>query len=190
MKTDKQLWVSLIDLPAELGSHQELDFDWTVPEGWATEVLALPEGTVIPLHVSLTALDAAVLARVQAEGRLEGECVRCVDAVGWDWKIDTSDVYVEQGAPGRAAPRDEDVEVEGDELDPQRVIDREAVDLEPLLRDAILGGAPLQPLCREACQGLCPHCGIRMEDAEEGHSHEFLDPRFAALEGFFDRESE
>ncbi len=188
--SDKQLQVSLIDLPAEVGSHQELEVDWTVPSGWASEVLTLPEGTEIPLHVSLTALDGGVVVRVEAEGTLEGECVRCVDRLTWDWQADTSDIYEELGRPGRQQPSDADIEVEGDELDPRKVIDRNTVDLEPLLRDAILGAAPLRPLCQADCQGLCPHCGIRLEEAEEGHSHEFIDPRFAALEGFFDKDQQ
>ena len=29
----------------------------------------------------------------------------------------------------------------------------------PLVHDAVLLELPLAPLCREDCQGLCPHCG-------------------------------
>jgi len=55
------------------------------------------------------------------------------------------------------------------------------VDLEPVLRDAVVTALPFQPVCRPDCQGLCPECGIRLEDAPDDHVHEQLDPRWAAL---------
>lgn len=190
--TDKDLLVSLIDLPSEIGSHLEQSLSWTVPEGWDTEVLRLIPGQVLPLDLSLTAIDGGVLLGIKAHGTLEGECVRCLDPVSVPWTIDTYDVYSESGAASqRRTDSDADIEAEGDELDPLKVIDRNSIDIEPVLRDAIFGNAPLQPVCDESCEGLCPHCGIRMEDAEPGHAHEFVDPRFAALEGFFaDQEAE
>jgi uncharacterized protein len=35
----------------------------------------------------------------------------------------------------------------------------ETVDLEPLLRDAVVLAMPFAPLCREDCLGLCGRCG-------------------------------
>ena len=55
------------------------------------------------------------------------------------------------------------------------------VDLEPVFRDAVVIALPFQPLCRPDCEGLCADCGIRLEDAPEGHAHERVDPRWAAL---------
>ena len=57
----------------------------------------------------------------------------------------------------------------------------DVVDLEPLIRDALLLELPAVPLCRPDCQGLCPRCGVDHNltscdcvDAEP-------DPRWAAL---------
>ena len=55
------------------------------------------------------------------------------------------------------------------------------IDLEQLVRDEIVTQMPLAPLCRPDCAGLCPTCGERLDDLEPGHSHEILDPRWAAL---------
>jgi len=38
--------------------------------------------------------------------------------------------------------------------------DDDIVDLEPLIRDALLLELPAVPLCRPDCQGLCPACGV------------------------------
>ena len=53
--------------------------------------------------------------------------------------------------------------------------------MEPVFRDAVVIALPFQPLCRPDCEGLCADCGIRLEDAPEGHAHERVDPRWAAL---------
>lgn len=183
--SSSSLVLSLRELPAAIGSFREEHLDWKVPEGWGTEVLSIPPGTVIPLDISLTSVEDGVLAQVYAQGELVGECVRCLDPLVHPWRIDASEVYFEPGAEVLQT-EDPDVEVEGDELDSVARIDRDSIDLEPLLRDAILAGAPLQPVCAEDCQGFCDQCGVRLKDAEPGHQHETFDPRFAALEGFFE----
>jgi uncharacterized protein len=40
---------------------------------------------------------------------------------------------------------------------------------------------PVAPLCRPDCPGLCVECGERLADLDAGHSHQMLDPRWAAL---------
>jgi len=59
----------------------------------------------------------------------------------------------------------------------------EQVDVEQIVRDAIVLGLPLSPLCRADCPGLCPECGERRADLAPDHGHETLDPRWAALRG-------
>ena len=55
------------------------------------------------------------------------------------------------------------------------------VDLEPLLRDAVVLALPFQPLCMDDCPGLCPECGARLAD-DPDHAHDAaIDPRWAAL---------
>jgi uncharacterized protein len=57
------------------------------------------------------------------------------------------------------------------------------VDLEPLVRDAVVLSLPFQPVCQEDCLGLCPECGVRLLD-NPGHEHEApIDSRWAALAG-------
>lgn len=192
---DKALKVNLRDLPARTGAFVDYDIDWTVGEGWATEVVTLEPGTIVPLHVVATSIDDGVLIQVSASGQLEAECVRCLDPIRVPWQIDTADVYYEPGKEQKAAqkaqPSDEgEYETEGDEFDAVRLIDKDSVNLDSLLRDAIFDDAPFQPVCSEDCLGLCGHCGIRLSEAEPDHKHEFVDPRFAALADFFEVDDE
>jgi len=52
--------------------------------------------------------------------------------------------------------------------------------------DEVVLALPWAPLCRPDCPGLCVECGERFDDLEPGHSHEILDPRWAALRDRFD----
>jgi uncharacterized protein len=55
------------------------------------------------------------------------------------------------------------------------------LDLEPVVRDAVVLSLPLTPLCQPDCGGLCPECGERLDDLPADHAHAQLDPRWAAL---------
>ena len=61
-------------------------------------------------------------------------------------------------------------------------LEDDLLDLEPLLRDAVVLALPFQPLCEEDCPGLCVECGARLAD-DPDHAHEEpIDPRWAGLE--------
>ena len=103
--------------------------------------------------------------------------MRCLDPVSRHLEVDVQELWTHQGRDaGRPAPAGEEAE-ETDEL-PR--LEGDLLDLEPVLRDAVVLALPLQPLCRDDCPGLCPECGARLAD-DPGHQHEALDPRWAAL---------
>ena len=65
-------------------------------------------------------------------------------------------------------------------------LEDDLLDLEPLLRDAVVLALPFQPLCVEDCPGLCVECGDRpADDPEHGHE-EPIDPRWAGLQALQD----
>ncbi len=55
------------------------------------------------------------------------------------------------------------------------------IDLGPMLREQIILGMPLQPLCREDCQGLCPVCGQDRNRRPCGCAEERLPNPFRVL---------
>ena len=81
-----------------------------------------------------------------------------------------------------------------DEQDDEGIIyhlDGDLLDLEPVLRDAVVLALPMSPLCREDCPGLCAECGVPLADAGPGHRHdEATDPRWAALKQLGDQETD
>lgn len=197
MANKGDLVVSLRDQPRQEGTRREHALTWVVPEGWNTEVMSLPAGTTVPLEVAITSIDEGVLVEVRGGATLVGQCVRCLEPATVPMEIDAAEIYFEAPARGRSKRREEreqrsssEIEITGDELDEELFIDQDTVDLEPLLRDELLSDAPLQPLCDPDCLGMCEHCGKLLKDLEEGHNHEFLDPRFAALATLLDQNGE
>jgi DUF177 domain-containing protein len=63
------------------------------------------------------------------------------------------------------------------------------IEVSDIIREQILLGLPMKPICREDCKGLCLYCGRnRNLDACNCHSL-FVDPRFAQLLKMKDRMS-
>ena len=127
----------------------------------------------------LVAVLLGVLDRGSAKAELDGECVRCLEPISDDIEVGFQELFVyDQGSHHRggeglpADPEDDETSrLEGDLLD-----------LEPLLRDAVVLALPFQPLCEDDCPGLCSECGARLAD-DPDHAHdELIDPRWAGLQ--------
>jgi uncharacterized protein len=61
------------------------------------------------------------------------------------------------------------------------LLEDDVIDLEPMVRDALLLELPLAPLCRDDCAGLCPTCGANRNDEPCDCAEAEPDPRWAAL---------
>ncbi|MGH7934980.1 MAG: YceD family protein [Candidatus Binataceae bacterium] len=85
------------------------------------------------------------------------------------------------GYDGQADLRAEDLEFS--------LYDGEEVDLLPLIREQMLLALCERPLCREDCRGLCPHCGVNLNQGECGCRVETFDPRLAVLRSIKARRS-
>jgi uncharacterized protein len=65
-----------------------------------------------------------------------------------------------------------------------RLTDHHELDLEPLAREAIQLAAPIAPVCRPDCRGLCVECGLDLNAATHDHGEARVDPRLAGLLDF------
>jgi uncharacterized protein len=68
--------------------------------------------------------------------------------------------------------------VEVDEGDDRYFYQGDHVELGPMLREHIILAAPMQPLCREDCAGLCTRCG---KDLNEGPCQCPAEPQSTAI---------
>ena len=146
------------------------------PADLGTVVIGIPERSDLELDLRLEAVMEGVLVTGSLSGQAVGECGRCLDEVTEAVDVTLAELFV---YPERAAVAAQDGDEDDEDL---RELDGDFLDLEPALRDAVVPMLPFQPVCRPDCPGLCPVCGARLAD-EPGHSHETLDPRWAALGG-------
>lgn len=157
------------------GSMRRVQRTIAAPADLGTEVIGVPSGDDVELDLQLEAVMEGVLVSGAVRTRVVGECVRCLDEVVDDVDVSLQELYV---YPARAEVAAEN----GDDEEDVRELDGDLVDVEPVLRDALVTALPFQPLCRIDCPGLCSICGAHLADDPE-HSHETLDPRWAALGG-------
>jgi uncharacterized protein len=65
-----------------------------------------------------------------------------------------------------------------------RLSDHHELDLEPLAREAVQLAAPIAPVCRPDCRGLCPDCGADLNTGPHEHGEAPIDPRLERLLDF------
>lgn len=143
------------------------------PDALGIDVIRVPAGSLVELDVRLESVTEGVYVSGTVQARLEGECARCLDPVVDEVDLELAELFVHPASTT-------DATTDADEL--PRVVD-DWVDVEQIVRDAVVLGLPLSPLCSADCPGLCPDCGGRRADLGPDHGHETLDPRWAALRG-------
>ena len=108
---------------------------------------AVPAGAPVVADVTLEAVLGGVSVTGKVMAPWEGACRRCLTPASGELRLAVRELYTEDG--------------DGEDT---YALDGDDVDLEPLVRDAVLLELPLAPLCRADCQGLCPECGANRNE--------------------------
>jgi uncharacterized protein len=161
------------------GSMREESRTVSAPADLGVEMVGVPEGADIELDFRLEAVMEGVLVSGTARAPLTGECARCLEPVTSSIEVDFQELFVYSDTRSGESAEEDERRLEGD-----------LIDLEPVVRDAMVLALPLSPLCQDDCPGLCSECGVRLADAEPDHHHEAVDPRWAALQGMLDQRQE
>jgi uncharacterized protein len=145
------------------------------------DVIGVPEDAPVELDLRLESVMEGVLVTGTARATAEGECVRCLEPLRQEVAADFQEMFTYPDADDRGRSRT--AEPADDEEDEDRLFLEDGLfDLEPVLRDAVVLALPMQPVCRETCEGLCPECGVRLDENPD-HHHDAVDIRWAALQG-------
>jgi uncharacterized protein len=154
-------------LSRQAGSVKHVELTVPAPEEWRVGLIGVAAGSAIAVGADLEAVGEGVLASGQAAFTLTGQCARCLAPIEAAGEALFQELFY---YPGRGEGDDDLARVEG-----------ETVDLEPVVRDAIVLDLPLAPLCEDDCAGLCPDCGANLnEDATHSHGPQ-ADARWAGL---------
>src|SRR3954449_7442395 len=156
--------VDLRELGRRAGSMQRLEKTLPAPAGWRVELIGVPEGAEVSLRLRLESGMEGVLVSGELSVPLTGSCARCLEPVEDTLELDVQELFAYAGSTTEATSEEDEVRrVEGDFLD-----------LEPMVRDAVVLALPLSPVCAEDCRVLCVGCGQRLEDLPADHSHELV----------------
>jgi uncharacterized protein len=125
-------------------------------------------GDSVPARLDLSRTAAGYAVRMRFTAHVSGPCMRC---------LEDADVAVEVDAREVDHPGTEDEELRSP------YIDHDELDLSSWAHDALALAVPIQLLCRPECRGLCPVCGVSLNDVDAAeHRHEpEPDPRWAKL---------
>ncbi len=174
--TRSGLVIETHDLPRRAGSMKQVRRTADAPDELGIGVIGVPPHSPIELDLRLEAVGEGVLVTGTAEVQLTGECTRCLKPLSDTDTVDIQELFY---YPGNGPDDDEAARIAG-----------ELIDLEPLLRDAVVLDLPFSPLCRDDCAGLCPQCGANLND-EPDHDHaETADSRWAGLATWSSGEAE
>jgi uncharacterized protein len=134
--------------------------------GLVLSTARVPDGADVALDGVLEAVEGGITLRGHLHAPWVGACRRCLEDVEGTVDVDLSEVFEPRPTPG------ETYAIEGDDID-----------LEPLLRDAVLTHLPLAPLCREDCRGPAPEdLPVVVEGEGDEPAEPRGDPRWAALD--------
>ncbi|MEJ3744191.1 YceD family protein [Actinomycetes bacterium KLBMP 9797] len=159
------------ELPRRPGSMRTVNRVIPAPADLGVELIRVPEGADLVLDLRMESVSEGVLVSGTASGPVTGECGRCLREIDDSVTVTIQELYAyEHSTTDETADEHEVGRLQGD-----------LIDLEPVLRDAVVLALPSNPLCRDDCPGLCPECGVHWDDLPADHSHQEVDPRWAAL---------
>lgn len=161
------MWIKIGGALAPLGAETEFHFQTT-----AEALNALPENAVMEREIAIfgTCIHTGSAYRVEGTVRVLRSfvCDRCLGAFSTPQVYSFAEEFVRDG--DEALAESEAEKFSGD-----------AINIAPLVRDAILTAQPMRNLCRDDCRGLCPRCGADLNQGDCGCDRRSIDPRLAAL---------
>ena len=124
----------------------------------------VPAERPIDLDLTLERVSEGIVVRGSVHVHWQAACSRCLAPVEGEVSVHVDELFENHPLAGETY-----------------LLDHDVIDLEPLVRDALLLELPTAPMCREDCAGLCPECGADRNVASCDCRTEELDPRWAAL---------
>lgn len=161
------LQVDVSSLAGKPGSTRKLSSSGPV-EGFRAGMGWVDDGDPVSVDLELRSTRDGVEVTGEVRGKLHLACSRCLTEFDREFRLGLDEKF---WFDGEAAE-----EAEGYEVRDQ------VVDLEPMLRDAIVLSIPMTPVHAEDCKGLCPECGADLNVTDCGHAGRAPDFRWAPLE--------
>ena len=194
------------------GESRVIDAIFPAPSGIGDAVIRVREGSGVHVSGSFDAIAGGLVFAAHITATVNAVCSRCLTPINRDWQVDASAYFPYESGEARRlrltadrhgrdrrdgsggdafSSRYDDDLGEETEIIPEEdesgstyplSPDGSFADIESLLRDELVESLPLQPLCKPDCRGLCPQCGVNLNEHPD-HHHDVTDIRWAALKG-------
>ncbi|MAU10153.1 MAG: hypothetical protein CL607_10050 [Anaerolineaceae bacterium] len=119
----------------------------------------------------LSRMKEGILVQADLTVVVDTQCNRCLDTFEQELNIQLEELYAYPRPIGQS-----EFYVGADTM----------LDLAPLLRAEVLIQMSHKTLCRPDCKGLCPTCGVNLNNEQCDCDHEYIDPRLADLKKLLD----
>jgi len=166
------------DLPRRAGEMRAYELTYDDHEPIGVPLLMVPGDGAIYVDLRIEAVDQGVLATGLVSSEAIGECTRCLDPVTFDIDESFQELFHYQ-VDYRHKSKSKEVDVQDE--DELLEMDGDLINLDGPIRDALVLNLPVNPLCSEDCEGLCPTCGVKWAELPDDHAHDAADIRWAGL---------
>jgi uncharacterized protein len=157
------LLINAAELLRRPGSERRLDLSPTVAELGIVDP-RFDLDAIVEVSLRLESLTDGIVVDGHLRAPWADSCRRCLAPANGEVVCDVGELY-------QLVITDPDAfEIVG-----------EQIDLGSMIRENLLLDAPLAPLCRPDCAGLCPTCGIDRNTATCNCVTDAVDPRWEAL---------
>jgi uncharacterized protein len=151
------------------GTLRRIDLEFPAPEALDNSIASIPVGAQISIDGRLESVHEGILVTANVQADAKSECSRCLDPLKLDVDVEFQELFA-------YSLTDED----------DLIISDESIDLEQVVRDAVVLSLPFQPICSNDCEGLCADCGAKLSEDPQ-HVHEApVDPRWNALKNLME----
>ena len=158
------LKISVHDLINKPGTMREKQLDVVIDEPMANFAIGIPAGSTIEIDARFESVHEGILVTGDAFSTASGECSRCLDPIDSAVEVEFQELFAYSGTS-----------------EDDFVVENESIDLDQVIRDAVVLSLPFQPVCSAGCKGLCVTCGAKLNEDPQ-HAHEApVDPRWNAL---------
>jgi uncharacterized protein len=162
----RPLVLGVTDLRKRPGTQRPLQVGAAL-DGLSVSSARVPPGGEVELDGLIEAIEGGITVTGRVTAPWAGECRRCLELITGTLDTEVREIFEHDPTEGETYP------ISGDEID-----------LEPMVRDAVLLALPLAPLCRDDCEGPAPGTFPTGPDSKDlgGAGDEAVgDPRWAAL---------
>lgn len=165
MTGPRPLRVGVAELRRRPGTRRRVEAS-AVLAGLGISTAAVPPDAPVEVDVVLESISDGIVAEGTVTAPWTGECRRCLEPVQGRLEAHVREIFERAPTEGETYRLGED-----------------EVDLEPMVRDAVLLALPLAPLCRPDCAGPAPDAFPTGPEAQEAAAARRRDERWAALDG-------